>query len=89
MLMLLFMKEQLRHHMHQGEDVKVNEQVIPRCIYTSPEIASVGLNEENARKQYGEIRIGTFAFSANGKALILNQPAGQVKVIVEPQYQIF
>ncbi|MFJ5671319.1 dihydrolipoyl dehydrogenase [Bacillus safensis] len=70
-----------------GEDVKVNEQVIPRCIYTSPEIASVGLNEENARKQYGEIRIGKFAFSANGKALILNQPAGQVKVIVEPQYQ--
>lgn len=70
-----------------GEDVKVNEQVVPRCIYTSPEIASVGLNEESARKQYGEIRIGKFAFSANGKALILNQPAGQVKVIVEPQYQ--
>ena len=70
-----------------GEDVKVNEQVIPRCIYTSPEIASVGLNEESARKQYGEIRIGKFSFSANGKALILNQPAGQVKVIVEPQYQ--
>lgn len=70
-----------------GEDVKVNEQVIPRCIYTSPEIASVGLNEESARQQYGEIRIGTFAFSANGKALILNQSSGQVKVIVEPQYQ--
>ncbi|MEK3969976.1 dihydrolipoyl dehydrogenase [Bacillus sp. FSL M7-0558] len=70
-----------------GEHVKVNEQVIPRCIYTSPEIASVGLNEESARKQYEEIRIGRCAFSANGKALILNQPAGHVKVIVEPQYQ--
>ncbi|TYS29379.1 dihydrolipoyl dehydrogenase [Bacillus pumilus] len=70
-----------------GEHVKVNEQVIPRCIYTSPEIASVGLNEENARKQHEEIRIGTCAFSANGKALILNQPVGQVKVIVEPNYQ--
>lgn len=70
-----------------GEHLKVNEQVIPRCIYTSPEIASVGLNEESARKQYEEIRIGTCAFSANGKALILNQPAGHVKVIVEPQYQ--
>ncbi|PRS58261.1 dihydrolipoyl dehydrogenase [Bacillus sp. GBSW19] len=70
-----------------GEHVKVNEQVIPRCLYTSPEIASVGLNEESARKQYEEIQIGTCAFSANGKALILNQPAGQVKVIVEPQYQ--
>lgn len=70
-----------------GEHLKVNEQVIPRCIYTSPEIASVGLNEESARKQYEEIRIGTSAFSANGKALILNQPAGHVKVIVEPQYQ--
>ncbi|TKI22119.1 dihydrolipoyl dehydrogenase [Bacillus pumilus] len=70
-----------------GEHVKVNEQVISRCIYTSPEIASVGLNEESARKQYEEIRIGRCAFSANGKALILNQPAGHVKVIVEPQYQ--
>ncbi|PRR89379.1 MULTISPECIES: dihydrolipoyl dehydrogenase [unclassified Bacillus (in: firmicutes)] len=70
-----------------GEHVKVNEQVIPRCIYTSPEIASVGLNEESARKQYGDIRIGTCTFSANGKALILNQPAGQVKVTVEPKYQ--
>lgn len=70
-----------------GEHVKMNEQVIPRCIYTSPEIASVGLNEESARKQYEEIRIGICAFSANGKALILNQPTGHVKVIVEPQYQ--
>ncbi|MGX9292810.1 dihydrolipoyl dehydrogenase [Bacillus sp. A015] len=70
-----------------GEDVKVNEQVIPRCIYTSPEIASVGLNEEKARNQYEDIRIGKCSFSANGKALILNQPAGQVKIIVEPQYQ--
>ncbi|MBD3859901.1 dihydrolipoyl dehydrogenase [Bacillus sp. 28A-2] len=70
-----------------GEDVKVNEQVIPRCIYTSPEIASVGLNEEKARNQYGDIQIGKFSFSANGKALILNQPVGQVKVIVEPHYQ--
>ncbi|MCW1837119.1 dihydrolipoyl dehydrogenase [Bacillus xiamenensis] len=70
-----------------GEDLKVNEQVIPRCIYTSPEIASVGLNEEKARHQYGDIQIGTFSFSANGKALILNQPVGHVKVIVEPQHQ--
>ncbi|KEP25445.1 dihydrolipoyl dehydrogenase [Bacillus zhangzhouensis] len=70
-----------------GEHVKVNEQVIPRCIYTSPEIASVGLNEEKARNQYKDIRIGKFSFSANGKALILNQPVGQVKIIVEPQYQ--
>ncbi|PCK23033.1 dihydrolipoyl dehydrogenase [Bacillus pumilus] len=70
-----------------GEDIKVNEQVIPRCIYTSPEIASVGLNEEKARNQYGDIRIGKCPFSANGKALILNQPVGQVKIIVESQYQ--
>ncbi|MFJ5965581.1 dihydrolipoyl dehydrogenase [Bacillus sp. NPDC093026] len=70
-----------------GEDVRVNDHAIPRCIYTSPEIASVGLNEEKARHQYGDIRVGKFSFSANGKALILNKPIGQVKVIVEPQYQ--
>ncbi|WFA06096.1 dihydrolipoyl dehydrogenase [Bacillus sp. HSf4] len=70
-----------------GRNVQVNHQVIPRCIYTSPEIASVGLNEQQAREQYGDVRIGEFSFSANGKALILNQPAGKVKIIADPEYQ--
>ncbi|PEJ43976.1 dihydrolipoyl dehydrogenase [Bacillus wiedmannii] len=70
-----------------GEDVKVNYHAVPRCIYTSPEIASVGLNEKDAREQYGDILIGEFPFTANGKALIIGEQRGKVKVIVEPKYQ--
>ncbi|PEL49753.1 dihydrolipoyl dehydrogenase [Bacillus toyonensis] len=70
-----------------GEDVKVNYHAVPRCIYTSPEIASVGLSEKGAREQYGDILIGEFPFTANGKALILGEQMGKVKVIVEPKYQ--
>ena len=70
-----------------GEDVKVNYHAVPRCIYTAPEIASVGLNERDAREHYGDIQIGEFSFTANGKALILGEQTGKVKVIVEPKYQ--
>ncbi len=69
-----------------GYDVKVNYRAVPRCIYTSPEIASVGMTETQARQRYGDIKIGEFPFSANGKALISNERMGKVKVIVEPQY---
>ncbi|PFM63371.1 dihydrolipoyl dehydrogenase [Bacillus cereus] len=70
-----------------GEGVQVNYHAVPRCIYTAPEIASVGLTEKGARKQYGDILIGEFSFTANGKALILGEQMGKVKVIVEPKYQ--
>ena len=70
-----------------GEDVKVNYHAVPRCIYTAPEIASVGLTEKGAREQYGDILIGEFSFTANGKALIIGEQTGKVKVIVEPKYQ--
>jgi dihydrolipoamide dehydrogenase len=69
-----------------GNAEGVNYRAIPRCVYTSPEIASVGLNEKQAREKYGDIRIGQFSFSANGKALIIGEQTGKVKVLVEPQY---
>ncbi|WP_166703799.1 dihydrolipoyl dehydrogenase [Bacillus albus] len=70
-----------------GEDVKVNYHAVPRCMYTAPEIASVGLTEKDAREQYDDIQIGEFPFTANGKALIIGEQMGKVKVIVEPKYQ--
>ncbi|MCL6571489.1 MAG: dihydrolipoyl dehydrogenase [Bacillus sp. (in: Bacteria)] len=69
-----------------GFKAQVNYHAVPRCIYTSPEIASVGLTEKQARVQYGEIRVGEFPFSANGKALIANERVGKVKVIIEPEF---
>lgn len=68
-----------------GHDVQVNYRAVPRCIYTSPEIASVGLTEEQARSQYERIRIGESSFRTNPKALIHNEQMGKVKVIVESQ----
>ncbi|MGO0062667.1 dihydrolipoyl dehydrogenase [Brevibacillus fluminis] len=69
-----------------GGDRRVQDRVVPRCIYTAPEVASVGLTERQARAKYGDIRIGEFPFSANGKALILQETAGKVKVLVEPGF---
>ncbi|MFB5195342.1 dihydrolipoyl dehydrogenase [Neobacillus sp. KR4-4] len=69
-----------------GVDTQVNYRAVPRCIYTSPEIASVGITEKLAIDQYGDIRVGEFPFSANGKALISNELSGKVKVLVEPEY---
>jgi dihydrolipoamide dehydrogenase len=69
-----------------GKEVKANYRAVPRCIYTSPEIASVGLTEKQARAEYGDVRIGEFPFSANGKAMIMHEQAGKVKAIVEPEF---
>lgn len=69
-----------------GQAEIVNYRAVPRCIYTSPELASVGLTEEQAKHQYGDIKIGEFPFSVNGKARISNETIGKVKVLVEPQY---
>ncbi|MEC1666522.1 dihydrolipoyl dehydrogenase [Bacillus mojavensis] len=69
-----------------GRNVKMNEKNVPRCIYTSPEIACIGLTEKQARHVYGDVQIGEFPFSANGKALIKHQAEGKVKIVVEPEF---
>ncbi|HET6489989.1 MAG TPA: dihydrolipoyl dehydrogenase [Syntrophales bacterium] len=60
-------------------------KAVPACIYTSPEVACVGLSEEQARER-GEILVGRFPFRGNGKALILNEVEGMVKVISDKKF---
>lgn len=55
--------------------------IIPACIYTSPEVAGVGLTEEAARSQGLEYKTGVFPLAGNGKALIESGGIGQVKII--------
>ena len=56
---------------------------IPRCTYTRPQVASLGLTETQARETGREIYIGKFPFRANGKALAINESEGFVKFIVD------
>ncbi|WP_051966220.1 FAD-dependent oxidoreductase [Thermanaerosceptrum fracticalcis] len=70
-----------------GKPVKMDYKVIPQCVYSFPEIASVGLTEREARKKYGEIKVGRFPFLANGKALIEDETKGFIKVIADSRYK--
>ncbi len=55
---------------------------VPSCVYTYPEIAWVGMSEENAKGSGAAYKVGRFLFSANGKALSSGEYDGQVKTIV-------
>jgi len=59
---------------------------IPGCTYASPEIASVGMTEEQAKQAGYEIKVGKFPFSASGKAKAAGTPDGFIKVIFDAKY---
>ena len=59
---------------------------IPGCTYASPEIASVGLTEQQAKDQGFDIKVGKFPFSASGKASAAGTKDGFVKVIFDAKY---
>ena len=68
------------------ETQPLNYDQVPACTYCSPEVASIGLTEEKARERGYEVAVGKFPFSANGKARILNQASGFVKIVSEKKY---
>ncbi|MCU6710117.1 dihydrolipoyl dehydrogenase [Paenibacillus sp. J5C_2022] len=70
-------------HLCGEEPVLVPDHLIPRCIYSSPEIASYGLTEEAARRAGHDVRIGKVPFQAIGKAIVLGESEGFVKVIAD------
>lgn len=59
---------------------------IPGCTYATPEIASVGMTEEQAREAGYELKVGKFPFSASGKAKAAGTPDGFIKVIFDAKY---
>lgn len=59
---------------------------IPGCTYSSPEIASVGMTEDQAKEAGYELKIGKFPFSASGKAKAAGTPDGFIKVIFDAKY---
>ena len=64
-----------------GEKTEVNYDAIPSVIYTAPEVAWVGLSEEQAKAAGHEVKVGTSPFAANGRAKALEAATGTIKVI--------
>jgi dihydrolipoamide dehydrogenase len=64
------------------ETIRLDMNSMPRCTYSAPQVASIGLTEEQARAQ-GEVRVGTFPFRPNGKAMALGEVDGQVKIVAD------
>ena len=73
-------------HMAGKPTRPINYDQIPGCTYCSPEIGSIGLTEAKARERGYDVVVGKFPFSAVGKARILNQASGFVKIVAEKKY---
>lgn len=69
---------------HHPEPIDYNN--IPSCTYCSPEVASVGLTEEQAKEKGYQIKVGKFPFSASGKASAAGAKEGFVKLIFDAKY---
>jgi len=66
-----------------GKEVSMDYKVVPNCVFSMPEVASVGLTEEEARKENDNIKVSKFPFMANGKALSMGETEGMVKIIAD------
>ena len=73
-------------HMAGKNPPPLNYDQIPGCTYCTPEVASIGLSEAKARERGYDVAVGKFPFSANGKARILNDTSGFVKIVAEKKY---
>lgn len=69
-----------------AETVKLDYKMMPRAVYSHPQVASFGYTEAEAKEQGYEIVVGRFPFQPNGKALGLGDYAGFVKIIREKKY---
>lgn len=71
----------------QGKNKEMSYEAIPSCIFTSPEVGSVGMTEKEAKERHNELLVGNFPFKGIGKAVIHNETKGFVKVIFEAESQ--
>jgi dihydrolipoamide dehydrogenase len=69
-----------------GQKHKMCYRSVPRAVYTTPEVASVGMTEQEAKDKYGDLQIGRFPFVGCGKALVINETEGLIKIISDKKY---
>jgi len=72
-------------HMANLEPQKLDYNQIPTCIYSNPEVASVGYTEKAAKEAGFDVEIGKFPFQGNGKALVYGQTEGFTKIIANKE----
>ena len=70
-------------HMWKGTADSIRIDLIPGCVYTDPEIGSVGLTQEEAKTQGLSVIVKKYPMSANGKSLLSNQERGFIKVVAD------
>lgn len=68
-------------HIAGEQPFPLDDHTIPACIYSHPEVASIGMTEAEAKDQGFDVKVGKFPFQANGKALVYGDTAGFVKLI--------
>jgi dihydrolipoamide dehydrogenase len=66
-----------------GHPVAMDDRAVPNCVFTLPEIAGVGLTEEEAKAERLDYKVARFPFSASGRALTIGETAGLVKLVCE------
>jgi len=68
------------------ETITLDYEMMPRATYCQPQVASFGLTEAQAKARGLEVKVGSFPFQANGKALGLGEYTGWVKIVCEANY---
>jgi dihydrolipoamide dehydrogenase len=71
---------------YSGHINKLNYDAMPRCTYTHPQVASMGLSESQAKEKGYEVKVGKFPLRANGKSLALNNTEGFIKIVADAKY---
>ena len=75
------------HHI-AGKPMPIDLRTVPGCIYTDPEIASVGITEDEAKKAGIPLKKGKFIMSSNGRSLIDEQERGFIKVLAHAETDV-
>ena len=69
-----------------GQKVKFNSTLVPRVLWTMPQVAAVGLSEDQAEDQGYEVETGEFPYAINGLAMAVNQMPGSVRIVADTKY---
>lgn len=72
-------------HLTGGHPHKIEIDNVPKCVYSHPEVASVGISEEEAVKRGYTVKVGKFSFKGIGKAMVQGDTDGFVKIITDSE----